>query len=159
MSALFNQTNVAPGTSFAGSGGGGGPIPNNLSTVNVLCSSIVFTGPSPGLIETYNVSGWPGGVVIGSAGATNNLTANRYYFAPDASVGSYKQNYLDISGIVYQGQNTGSQIRFLNYVGSDTANEWFAVENTSTIKGPTGNSIGIIALASTLASVYPGCVG
>lgn len=46
MSVLFNQTNVAPGTSFAGSGGGGGgglPANGAFSTLTVQSNTIAPT--------------------------------------------------------------------------------------------------------------------
>ena len=161
MSSLFNQTNIAPGTAFSGSGGSSS-IPNNLSTVNVYTSSILFNSGDGGMLESYSQSGtgWPGGVIVGNQASPANLTANRYYFTDGIGQGVYKQNYIDITGMYWQGQSTGVSKQFLNWIGNGGGgNEAFALQNTSTITGPSGQPIRIAALASTLASVYPGCVG
>jgi hypothetical protein len=63
MSVLFNQTNVAPGTSFSGEGGGGGSnFPNGLTT---------------------GTAGY-GGLVIGlsTTTATLNTNQNNYFWNP-----------------------------------------------------------------------------
>ena len=51
MATLFNQTNLSPGTSFAGSGGGGGGGSNfgSISTGTITVSSITFL-PNVGIV-------------------------------------------------------------------------------------------------------------
>ena len=140
MSALFNQTNSAPGTSFA-SGTGGSNItvqtiqavgnPNNYMNFNDLSGNVrVATGAS-----SFTVS-------------FNTETDTRIQMVP---VGGVKLGFFNSSG-------SGGAYWAL---GNNQPLGGFGV-NLNTISSLKANvaaqTINMNALVSTLATAYPGCI-
>jgi len=75
MSALFNQTNIAPGTSFAASGGGGG----SNYPANALFSSIGVAGSSGLRTLLTSTIAVANSAVIPFTSNTSNTTALTFY--------------------------------------------------------------------------------
>ena len=149
MSSLFNQTNAAPGTAFSGGGGAGSNFPQGINIDGFF-------------LTPYSVAGYGGGLLAGSGNGQYpfNMSALRYIFFSDAAPGNFNQNYLDSSGLTFQGQNTGANRNFLTWNGNgQNVDETFAINNLSTINHQTvPGTISIGALISTLKTAYPGCI-
>lgn len=142
MSALFNQTNIAPGSAFA-TGGGGASISTDyiqgLTTIN-------------NAIDLNN-----GGEGIRMATASSTFTVSY------GSMGDTRISLLPVGGL---------KLGFFNPAGSPAPGAYWAVGNNiansnwginlNSLSSITANnapqSINMNALVSTLASAYPGCV-
>lgn len=128
MSALFNQTNINPTTSFFTSGSNfptginlqGTFLSGNGTTLFIQPNTEIFLGDGAGLTAKYNIS-------------------SMVYINPTAGA----TQFLNL-------QNTGVGVPnfVLNNVSTLTFSE----------AGVAGSNINITALASTLKSVYPACV-
>lgn len=159
MSALFNQTNLAPGTSFAV---GGGTIPSNPTF-----DSVTFTPIASGYstISDTITGSFDSFTASNVVAITNSTDSN--YFGP-LIVGGYLESQ-DVGlpqnqsarmrfiprGMTYIQPNAGTSLPIMRV--SDT-NASAGMFNISSITGNT-QVININALASTLATAFPGCVG
>ena len=144
MATLFNQTNLSPTVSFAaGGGGGGGSNLGNATADNITGNSYVQNGVN------YQS---PNGLMYNSQGTHNFGYQNVNPVDNSAARWTIDTNGQNIS---YNTGIAGAQVINFNLPTVD-----FSLNKLSTItnNGAAG-SINIIALASTLQSVYPGCVG
>jgi hypothetical protein len=129
MSSLFNQTNIAPGTAFATGGG----------------------------------SNFPSGITVGSVGIQAGgqglvIQPVNEIFLGDGVGGTAKYGVSSIA-FIETGMGTAT---FLKIEDFNNANPNFRLTNLSTLSAVdtvSGNDINITALASTLKSAFPGCVG
>lgn len=163
MSSLFNQTNITQGTPFASGSGSSG---SNFTTINV--STINFATPVGAILTTYPaVENAPGGLVVGTSNNTQAITAEQLCFGQNQfGVGQYNKSLWTQTGLTTQGNSTGTMypnvIQF-NSQTSGTNNDTLSMFRLSTIGVATGSSangqqINMVALASTLKSVYPSIV-
>ena len=172
MSALFNQTNVAPGTSFSGGGGGGSyPAVANFSSIGLQSSTvgqglILFTkDPSASSGTVVQEEYWPGqssynqtltffqagnnyGDMIGAQGI--RMTSAPFSTSPFGEVlGSN-------DGVILQGKDASGN---LTQVWMEARNGYNKLNCVSTITDSAKTStINVNALVSTLATAYPGCL-
>lgn len=162
MSVYTNQTNINATERFDD---GSGP---NTNFTNINVSSINFTTPTGGSITSYApVQNAPGGVLVGSLTALESLTAQGLWFGNDNYTSAqYAQSYLTKTGLGTQGRSTGTNypnvIQFNSQV-ANTGNDTISMFRVSTIgvavgSGANGQQINMVALASTLANVYPSIV-
>lgn len=169
MASLFNQTNIAPGTAFSSGSGSGG---SNFNTINV--STISFTSAVGGDISTYNAAqNGLGGVLIGTPDTqTQPVTANALCFGKDNYLdGKARQSIWNRTGLTSQGLATGTQWNILSLNSQTVENSSIAGASNETVSmfrlstlgvatgtGGNGQQINMVALASTLKSVYPSIV-
>jgi len=173
MSALFNQTNIAPGTSFAGSGGGGGgsyPANPNFSTISLQTPTVgggnIYFVKDPGnpgsgtnLVQSY----WPGQSgfnftptyiqfgnafcdMIGAQGM--RITSSAFNAAAFGEIVGSNDGYILLGK-----DNAGN----ITQVWAEARDGFHKLNCVSTItdSGKT-STINVDALVSTLASAYPG---
>ena len=137
MSQLFNQTNITPGTSFSGSGGGGlNPTFASITAANNPTNYITMSDPNGNMRSAVGVSTF----VV----SFNSPTDTRVELRP--TNGNY---------IAFWGTNDGSiWAQGNNQVG----NGYGLAMRTMSSMTATGNQPGVIdmnGLVSTLKSVYP----
>ena len=164
MAVNPNFTNANANTSyFSLSGGAGG---SNFNTINV--STVNFTSGIGGLITTYPVvENGPGGVVVGTSNNTQPLTVESLAFGKNTyGVGQYTFSSWANTGLSIQGYTTGTT--YSNVIqnnsqvagtGQDTLS-FFRISTIGVAQGTAANGqqINMVALASTLKSVYPSIV-
>lgn len=160
MSALFNQTNITPGTAFATGGTtsnlaetvvvGTAPLGlsvNNaqyLSQSNILASQNTSTSNTSAIFQPFGASVFFASGLVGS-----NYTTQQYCV--------YDSNTINY-GSGTPGGDTNLVLTISSNLG--TTQSAFLLNSISSIR--IDNSvpqINMAALASTLAVVYPGCVG
>lgn len=153
MSALFNQTNIAPGTAFSGGGGSGSNFPNGISV-----------GVAPTTVLDNADINW-GSYVLTAQDTTQNVGLGGGFFLAAQLDGSYKTGKYNYNSILYQGSNgAGSGSTFLSVqdLALGATGTPFRLNGVSTITslglGQVGSAINISALVSTLAVAFPGCV-
>lgn len=144
MSALFNQTNIAPGTAFTtgGGGGGGSNFPNGIQVAGVatLTSDTVHGTP---YFTINNISDTFLGVT---------KMWSLYLGRDDAGYTLYNSNN---SILVQTLTGVSKQWAFAD-LGSNLNYNFTAI---SSIKANSNAEvINMNALVSTLASAFPGCV-
>lgn len=148
MSVYTNQTNANATSYFPGLGGSSN-FPNGIS------------------IDGVPITNTAQGIVFGALDSINNVTANTLYFGnPDLTAGNYLNNRFTTTGLTIQGAATGTtypNVIQLNSAVSLTGNDTISVSRVSTIAtavaaGGTNYTIDMVALASTMKSLYPGVV-
>ena len=158
MSALFNQTNLAPGTAFAT----GGSIPSNPTFQSIQFSPAAsgystISDTIAGSFDSFTASNV---VSVQNSFDSNNfapLIVGGYLESQDVGLPqnqSARMRFIP-RGMTYIQPNAGTSLPIMRV--SDT-NASAGMFNISSITGNT-QVININALASTLAVVYPGCVG
>lgn len=174
MSALFNQTNIAPGTAFSG-GGGGGSYPSvvNFSSIGMASPTvgggeiIFYKDPNPSnptgtylapqywpgqssynLTTTYTQLGNAFCDMIGAQGM--RMTSATFNTQPFGEIiGSN-------DGVYIQGKDASGNV---TQVWMEARNGYNKLNCVSTITDSAKTStINVNALVSTLASAYPGCL-
>jgi len=142
MATLFNQTNLSPTTSFAGTDGGG----SNFQTIT---------------LNQMTGNGQPlNGVLFTSVNGTmyNSVSAHSFGYQNANPVDNSAARWtIDTNGqnISYNTGSAGAQVINFNLPTTD-----FSLNKLSTITNNSATgSINIIALTSTLKSAFPGCVG
>lgn len=160
MSALFNQTNIAPGTPFAtGGGGSSNPVVNSLTvtpnqTGYQVLSDTIAGGFNP------NPPGWNQvGIYNSSNGQLGPLQAGYYLEAQEGGNGPsdalwrtrYSSSNITFSGVAPSPGGTPSTLTFLNV---DINKPSVSFHGISTLNAGPYNA-NLIALMSSLQSAYP----
>lgn len=158
MSALFNQTNIAPGSAFAS---GSNSLPTDpvfntvtadyLTGINFYTSNAVVGNQIPHNATIYN----------SVYGTTYNSDAEHVFAYQNnnpilSSAARWELRAGPTAGFGYSTGLSGGSLGEFNGTAA-----LFDCPSVSTISaaGGVGNQINIIALVSTLKDVYPGCVG
>lgn len=142
MSSLFNQTNIAPGTSFSGVGGGSN-FPSGLTVGSV--GSLVAT----------NVHNTPYLTVEDTAGSARTVLVTGALYTGTDAFGYNLQ--LGGTGLLVQA-GTGTSKTWLSPDLGSGFNQNIQSLSTLTAVGAS-QKINMIALTSTLATAFPGCIG
>ena len=142
MSSLFNQTNIAPGTTFSG-GSGGSNFPNGIQigAVAQLVAGSVHNTP---YLTVEDLAGT----------APTVLKAGAIYTGTDAN--GYNLQLAGLGLLVQAG--TGTSKTWLNPDLGSGFNQNIQSLSTLTAVGAS-QKINMIALTSTLATAFPGCIG
>lgn len=150
MSALFNQTNIAPGTAFSGGGGSGSNFPNGLT---------IGTAPT-GILDNTAINWNTTNLTLyGDNGSLAPFVAGSFISGDDTAP-TFRTGTYSAAGILYQGSNgTGVSKGFLSVqdavIGPN--NNPFLLQGISSIVVGTSN-LNMVALVSTLSSAFPGCI-
>jgi hypothetical protein len=136
MSALFNQTNLTPGTSFSGTGSGDTfPTGLTIGTGNGGAITPYTSGGGSGL-QLNPAAGGQGVVITAGGSPFDNLN-------------------LTSKTINWQNINTGTMNSWATFSFTDANSK---LQNLSSIQSVGGSNINMTALVSTLATAFPGCV-
>lgn len=165
MAVNPNSTNANATTSyFSPSSGGGG-----TGSFNILnTSTINFVSPVGGSLTTYPVlQSGPGGLIAGSSNNLEAFTCEGVWFGQgNYTSGQYRQSSWQQTGLTTQGNSSGTTytnvIAFNSQLAGNT-NDTLSYYRVSTIgvasgTNASGQQINMVALASTLKSVYPSIV-
>lgn len=148
MSVYTNQTNANATSYFPGLGGSSN-FPNGIS------------------IDGVPITNTAQGIVFGALDSINNVTANTLYFGNgNIAAGTKNNDRWTTQGLTIQGAATGTtypNVIQLNSAVAGSGNDTISLDRVSTIatavgSGGTNYTIDMVALASTMKSLYPGVV-
>jgi len=117
MATLFNQTNLSPGTSFAGSGGGGSNTSNFPTGITIGSNILAPTNSGTGF--QFNAPILQGGNLNGQIALSNQGLG---FIQPNTGV-SIPCIYYDNSNATYLSNVSTAVINNMNYTLNTTAND------------------------------------
>ena len=145
MSALFNQTNVAPGTSFAGSGSSN--LNPTFASIQAASNATNYINLSDNLGNMRTATGLSSFII-----SYNAETDTRCAIQP---VEGIKIGFFNAAS----GGSPGGYWAIGNNV-ANTPGWGIAISSISSLAGNNAaKTINVNALISTLFVAYPGCVG
>lgn len=171
MSSLFNQTNIAPGTSFATGGGGGGSnllvntITTNSTTIDGTFGLNLLKNPNvPQTGTTLNCQYWAGQdgynltptfTQLGN-NFTDTIGVEGVRFASSLGKPPYGYIVAEDDGVLITGRDSdGNPTQ--DYLNTNSGQMKLMTVSTITNSAKT-HTLDFNAFMSTMASVYPSVV-